>query len=624
MKKLRLLPALAFLLLLAGCSTSFNSTENTATTGEIVEINEDNNYDVDVSNEILDEGEDNAFDESVDVEEEVEENVETPETYSELNGLEISEAGNYYLSGEYDYINITAKKNSEVYVFLDGVSINSDTGIAFGSENKIELHLVLLNGSNNTIVNDYEDTNAFHVKGNVYLSGDGTLNVESKQKNGFKVSKDLYISSGVTLNVTGSNHAIAARSLTTNGATINVVSKAKDGIQLECDDDVTEYTTDQGFAYLVDTNVTADTYGDGIQADTYVYISGGEYNLTTHGEFISYSQTNLETYDLETDDFKFVRSGNSYKRVAKDEIRTLNSSYYALINSVKGIKAGEIEYDSDGDDVDDVSVTSGDYNIYIAHNAKVTINSTDDCIHTNYGDVNIDSSTLVLDTYDDGVHADYDLVVNNSSITINSSYEGLEGAEVTINGEDASLVIYSDDDGINAASDLVNTCNININNGYLRVYASGDGLDANGGLYLNGGIVIVEGPGQGNGSLDADRIYFQGGIVFACSTNGMTEQMSATQNTFKWQGSTISAGTKVSIVDSDNNAIFSYTLKQSCSQIIFSSSELVTGQTYRLVAGTTSLANITINSTLVSSGSGQNNPGQGGPGNGGPGGPGGR
>ena len=37
---------------------------------------------------------------------------------------------------------------------------------------------------------------------------------------------------------------------------------------------------------------------------------------------------------------------------------------------------------------------------------------------------------------------------------------------------------------------------------------------------------------SGNGSLDADKIYFEGGIVFACSTSGMTEQMTASQNTF--------------------------------------------------------------------------------------------
>ena len=600
MKKINLLSTLVASLLLAGCQLNQSSQVN---------IKSDNNYDVDKSTTIVDSNSVNDYDSQS---KETETDVEVPESFDELEDNTIAEAGNYELSGDYSSVNITAKKNSEVYVFLNGVNINCTTGVAFGSDNKITLHLVLLNGSVNTIVNDFEDKNAFHVKGDVYISGNGTLNIESKQKNGLKVSKDLYISEDVKLNVTGQGHAIAARSVTTNGGEINVVSKTKDGLQLECDSDVTEFTSDQGFAYLVNTKFTSDTYGDGIQADTYVYISGGSYDITTHGVFVSYSSENIATYGLEVDDFKFVKSGNDYKRVAKDSIRSLSSSYYALANSLKGIKAGEIEYDTDGDDVDDGSVLEGDYDIHIAHAANIKINSTDDCIHTNYGDVTIDSATLNLATYDDGVHADYNLNVNNAAINITSSYEGLEGGEVIIDGENTALVLYSQDDGINAASDLSKTNNITINNGYLRVYVSGDGLDANGGLYLKGGTVIVEGPGSGNGSLDADKIYFQGGTVFACSTNGMNEQMTASQNTFVWQGSNIASGSKVSIVDSNNNAIFSYTLKQSCNQIIFSNPELQIGQTYQIVSGTTSVASISMSSSLTKTGSSQG--GHGGPG----------
>ncbi|MCR5332634.1 MAG: carbohydrate-binding domain-containing protein, partial [Bacilli bacterium] len=298
-------------------------------------------------------------------------------------------------------------------------------------------------------------------------------------------------------------------------------------------------------------------------------------------------------------DFKYKASGSTYVRVATDEIRTLNSSYYALANSVKGIKAGAIEYDSDEDDIDDVTVTEGEYDIYIAHLAKVTINSTDDCIHTNYGTVTLDSSNLTLDTFDDGAHADYALTVNNASIIINSSYEGLEGANVTINGENTNIVSTSNDDGINAASDLVTSSSITINDGYVRVLASGDGIDANGELHLKGGTVIVEGPGSGNGSLDADKIYFEGGIVFACSTSGMTESMSATQNTFAYQGSTMSSGSLIAIVDSNDSVLFSYTLKQSCNQLIFSHESLTIGSSYKLKSGSSTISTISMSSSLT-------------------------
>ena len=595
MKK-RLFPILVSLatLLCLGC----NQKKST------ISINSENNYDSDQISEITSNGSSNSYDgASKDSE------VSVPTSFIPASSTTISEAGNYQFSGDINPISITAPKGSKVYVYLDGVNISSTTGIAFGSSNAIELYLVLLNNSKSTIVNDCSDTNAFHVKGNVHISGSGTLSVESKQKNAIKVSKDLFVND-VTIVAKGANHAITARSITAFDATLNVTASGKDGLQLECDSDVTAFTKEQGFAYLSNVNFTADTFGDGIQASSYVYISGGQYSITTHGAFVSYSQSNMTNYGLSTSDFKYVKSGTTYQRVATDEIRNLSSSYYALTQSVKGIKVGPIETAS-GD------ITTGDYEICIAHLAKIEISSSDDCIHTNYGDVTIDSANLTLNSIDDGVHADYNLDINNASIQINLSYEGLEAANVTIDGENTNIVSNSSDDGINAASDLVRENTIYIKNGYLRVFASGDGIDANTALYLQGGIVIVEGPGSNNGSLDAEKIYFQDGIVFACSTSGMSEQMSATQNTFVYQGSTMSSNSKISIVDSDNNAIFSYTLKQSCNQLIFSHKDLKLNSTYTIANGSTAVTTITLTSSLTKVGTSGGHGGGGFPGGGG-------
>ena len=574
--------------------------------GANIANNSSNNHDSDPIETVWGDGDANSYDEL----HEKEEAIEVPESFDGTNVSTISAAGNYYLKGNFDAISITAKKDNVVYVFLDGVTINSTTGIAFGSEKAITLYLVLLNGSTNTIVNDH-DSNAFHVKGDVHISGSGTLSVESKQKNAIKVSKDLYVSD-VSIIASGANHAITARSLVSFDASFDVNAKAKDGIQLECDSDVIEFTNEQGYAYLINTNFTSDTFGDGIQAVTYVYISGGEYNITTRGEFIPYSAENKALYELENDDFKYVIKNGNYVRVAKDEIRNLNSSYYALKNSCKGIKVDAIEYtDSNSNTV----VADGDYLIYVAHVAFININSSDDCIHANSGDVKFENANFSLDTYDDGVHSDDELYIYDCSIVINSSYEGLEGRNVTINGTSTNIVANSIDDGINAATEEWATSNIYIKNGFIRVYASGDGLDANSGLYLQGGTVIVEGPGRMNGSLDSNNIYFEGGLVFACSTSGMTERMTATQNTFVWQGETIDANSKVSITDSKNNILFSYTLKQSCNQIIFSSPDMALQSTYKIVNGSKTVTSISMSSSLTKSGTSGN---QGGPGGGRP------
>ena len=558
-----------------------------------------NNFDLDPVTEIKTDTSSTDYDKELDDEE-----IETPDSFDGENKTAITDSGDYYFEGEVGAIDI--KKNLEVYLFFNGVTINSDAGVALASGKDSKVYIVLQNRSENSITNNFDDTNAIHCKGELHISGNGTLNVESKQKNGIKVGTDFYVSGeNVKLNVTGANHAIAARSVTVNKSTINVVAKAKDGFQLECDD-VTEFTKEQGFAYFVDANITADTYGDGVQAASYIYVSGGEMNIKTRGGFVSYSTSNMTTYGLETDDFKFVKSGSSYKRVAKDEIRTLNSNYYAFTQSVKGLKAGAIE-DSSGNDI-----TTGDYEIAIAHLAKIIIDSSDDCIHTNYGKVTLESCNLELKTMDDGVHADYNLSINNSSIQINDSYEGLEGANVTIDGDNTNIVSYSSDDGINAASDLVSQTNITINAGYLRIYANGDGVDANTALYFKGGTTIVEGPGSGNGSLDSDKIYFQGGIVFACSTSGMTEQMTATQGTFVYQGSSMASNKIISITDSSNNPLFSYTLKQSCNQLIFSHADLKVGSSYNIMADSSKVTAISMTSTLTKVGTSGGGGGQGG------------
>ena len=323
--------------------------------------------------------------------------------------------------------------------------------------------------------------------------------------------------------------------------------------------------------------------------------------------FISYADKDDYTEaELTDDDFKFIKDGTDYFRIAKDDNSVSMLNRYALLNSVKGVKVGTF----DGD-------TTASYDCTIAHLAKLTIRSYDDSIHTNYGNVNINSSNLSIYTWDDGIHADYNVNIKNASITINRSYEGIEGGTITIDGENTNIVLVSEDDGINAAGSLVSNKNIYLKNGFLRVYASGDGIDANTSIYFEGGQIIVEGPGRDNGSIDSDRgAYFKGGIVFACSTSGMVETMTATQNTFVYQGSNFSSDTTIDILDPNGTSLFQYKLKQSCNQIIFSHPSITIGSTYTIKAGTATATTIKQTSSLTkvgtSGGGGGQPPGGGG------------
>ncbi|MCM1404707.1 MAG: carbohydrate-binding domain-containing protein [Prevotella sp.] len=530
--------------------------------------------------------------------------------------VEISASGTYVFQGSYGGIAIT-KKNLELHFILDGVTIDNAEDAAIKSEKGTNLIITLNDGTVNTVTNSGADTNAIHIKGTLWINGGGTLQVTSHSKSAIKVSKTLQVVAA-TLQLNAQNHGLTAATVIADDCTINVTAAGKDGINAECDE-ATAFTTDEGFIALTDVAYTCNVAGDGIQAATVVYIQGGNYHIQTSGTFVQKTTTNMSTYGMDADDFKYTRSGNTYQRIASDETARYSASQlYGLTQSCKGIKVGVIEYtDADGNTV---TVTMGDY-LLVIMDSTVEINSTDDAIHANCGNVLIDGGTYTLDTCDDGITADNLTKIAGGTITINSCYEGMEGAYVEITG--GTIQITASDDGINAASDDTQiTEHILISGGTVTVDAGGDGIDSNGSILISGGTVTVFGPTNGaDAGLDADRgIVITGGKVFATSALGMVETPSTNSTqyvvSYAYQ-STIKAGAVISLCDSDGNALFSVTVAKNCQSIIFSIPELVKGSTYTLYGGNTKLTSFTVTSTITTIGSaGSNFPG----GNNGPGG----
>lgn len=71
--------------------------------------------------------------------------------------------------------------------------------------------------------------------------------------------------------------------------------------------------------------------------------------------------------------------------------------------------------------------------------------------------------------------------------------------------------------------------NLIIENGKVYVNADGDGLDSNGDLFINQGIVLVNGPtNSGNGAIDSnDEFICNGGVLVAVGSSGMAGNPSA-------------------------------------------------------------------------------------------------
>ena len=511
----------------------------------------------------------------------------------------ITAAGSYILTGAYAGITVSVGNGETTHLFLNNATISGGAGIAISNTNKKStLIITACKNTENEVASKGDDVNAIHVKGTLKINGTGTIKVIAK-KNGVKVSKGLSIADS-TINLTAGNHALSARFIEAENAKINVLSAGKDALNAECDDETQAFTLDEGYVSLKSSKVFASVSGDGIQADTFVYITGGSVDIKTSATFVSYSAESMATYDLDEDDFRYIKSGDTYKKVADDVAS--KGARYAMIQSAKGIKCGEIKYEIDGTEY---AVTKNANYFIVIDGARVKINSSDDAIHTNSGNVLIKGGALDLTTLDDGIHADELVKIDGGEITVNGSYEGIEGAYVEIGG--GTIHITASDDGINAASDdeSVNE-HIIISGGTITVDASGDGLDSNGTIYVTGGTLIVYGPTTGaDAGLDADGgILIDGGNVFVASSKEMLEipASNSKSNVLVYGVNTVAAGSEIILTNADGGEMVRITLKKQAQAIILSTPELATNGTYSLYADENLLASFSVTETITAIG----------------------
>ena len=510
----------------------------------------------------------------------------------------ITTAGSYILTGAYAGMTVSVGNGETAHLFLNNATISGGAGIAISNTNKKStLIITACENTENEVASKGDDVNAIHVKGTLKINGTGTIKVSAK-KNGIKVSKGLSIADS-TINLIAGNHALSARFIEAENAKINVLSAGKDALNAECDDETQEFTLDEGYVSLKSSKVFASVSGDGIQADTFVYITGGSVDIETAATFVSYGAESMATYNLSEDDFRYIKSGDTYKKI--DDVAT-KGARYAMIQSAKGIKCGEIKYEIDGTEY---AVTKNTNYFIVIDGARVKINSSDDAIHTNSGNVLIKGGTLDLTTLDDGIHADELVKIDGGEITVNGSYEGIEGAYVEIGG--GTIYITASDDGINAASDdeSVNE-HIIISGGTITVDASGDGLDSNGTIYVTGGTLIVYGPTTGaDTGLDADGgILIDGGNVFVASSKEMLEipASNSKSNVLVYGVNTVPAGSEIILTNADGGEMVRITLKKQAQAIILSTPELATNGTYSLYADENLLASFSVTETITAIG----------------------
>lgn len=531
-----------------------------------------------------------------------------PENVSGELSIAIQKAGgSYVFSGEGNG-NITVKKGatSAAYLYLNGLTMTSafTSVITVNKDSTATCSIYAMQNTINTLTDhaynnsdDYADNLAAEsavikckANSNIWLLGNGTLNLMGNAKNGIKANGKLTIAGNLNLNITAADNGISGEdTVTIHSGFLNLTAEGGDGIKCGADDTPTGDITINGGTVIID------AYGDGIQATANLTVNGGVLDITCY------------------DGYATVYNGD-------------DSSY----PSAKGLKASGSYTDENGLEADATEC------MLTINGGYIKVNSADDAIHSDK-DVAVTAGVLDLYTGDDGIHSEYDNTIGTSGapnqnlyITVHKCYEGIEGANITIYS--GIINIFATDDSINAAnSDLGKNYafSIDIHDGFIYcASATGDCLDSNRNFTIYDGTLVLLGSitQQDNTAVDTDGSFnIQGGQILTIGNSGMIKNPTTTQNYCTWtsvgsttasaggssggstsirpgrpgrpgqdgssDGSVVANNQQLTITDANGNSLISVAVQwdmqtnRSASYVLYSDSTLISGNQYTLSVG---------------------------------------
>lgn len=495
-------------------------------------------------------------------------------------------AGDYSINGTLDdgQIVVDAGENN-VTLLLNGANIKSSNSSPIYVKSAKNTIVYLEEGSQNFIedastyvyanANEDEPDSAIFSKDDLYISGTGTLKVKANYNDAIKSKDDLSILGGTIVVDSVDDGIVGKDSVSLKNCNVTV-NAGGDGIKSTNTEDTTKgYVAIESGTF----NITATS--DGIQAETDVNIAGGTFKIETGGgSSVSSNTTNSEPLNNR-------RWGNWETNLDSEDTQ-----------SAKGIKA-----------TNNLTIIGGTFEI----------NSSDDAIHCN-NNIIISGGTIRVLSGDDGIHADNTLTISGGKITIEKSYEGLEAATIKI--LDGEISVVASDDGINIAggndgsamngrpgqNNFITSSSsdnyLTIEGGNIFVNATGDGLDANGSIYIKGGKIEVAGPrSSGNGTLDYDReCVITGGEFVGYGSSGMAQNpsSSSTQNIIVIGGNY--QANDVIEIKNGAEVVYECVLKKECQSVIISTEKINTGVEYALYVNDEENQTFTASSIITSIG----------------------
>lgn len=550
----------------------------------------------------------------------------------------ITQAGTYQIAGTLGdgALIVESAENAKITLVLGGVSIKNSTGAAIQISTADDVTIELAEGTTNVLQSGEEvdiaaateskeaSGGALQSKADLKIKGKGSLTVLGYLNNGIHCTKDLKIKNG-NISVTALGHGIKGKnSVTVSGGTVTVTS-GKDGIT----SDETE-NEEKGFVTIEDGEIIITSVGDGVSAETTLTVTGDVISIISGGGSANAQQ--------KTDN---MRDWWDFDNSASDD----NSA------SCKGLKAGKALLISGGsitiDAQDDALHTDGDMTI---SGGECILSTGDDGAHAALSLTVLDGKITVLTSYE-GLEAnqitladgELDITASDDGINANGGSDGFSGGfgggfggrRSDMNSQSGDMTppdnsnMQTPPDG-NApsgnpptmpgqdAADSTTTDDTTdkqpvllITGGKITVNADGDGLDSNGDLRVEGGDITINGPSNGgNGALDIGTEnggagVIAGGTLIALGTSSMTENFgsTSTQCAFLVTMNSFGAGETITITDSQGNVLYTGVTVKSANSVVFSSPDLVVGETYTVTIGSTS-ATVTQSSTVVGNSNG--------------------
>ena len=518
--------------------------------------------------------------------------------------LKINEGGIYNLTGTISDGNIYIDTKDNVKLILNEVTINSSDGPAIYIENANVVYIELASSTVNYLTDSetYSDPSingTLFSKDDLIIGGDGKLVIDDNYEDGI-VSKD-------NLKIVSGKFEIESVDDGIRGKDSVVIMDGNFKINASGDAIKSTNDTDSNLGYILINDGTYDleTKLDGIQAETDLVINNGIFNIKTSGNdtdsskglkigsnlIINNGTFEIDSYDdsIHSNNYINIKNGSFSLSSGDDAIHAdnkivIDNSNIDVLKSYEGIEAFEIII-NDGD----IDIVASDDGINVA--SKTYSNDNNDFSKNMPDDVkDLNNKPENMEDFDfkNGNKPDENME-NFDPKNGNRPDKNMEDFDPTSNDKSADNNIKPnfEDIGVNNDSDIAT---ITINGGSIYVNANGDGVDANGSIYMNGGKLIINGPtDNGNGALDYDKEFkITGGILVASGSSGMALNTSnnSTQNSIMLNFSeVINSSELISIFDSNNNEIFTYSSSKKYQNIVISIPDLKKGETYTIYKG---------------------------------------